>query len=410
LGKPKTPESFWNILWTGFHLLFLDWEPKGRMHIRCGAPLSLKRLMEQSIEKEKNKNRNEIEQHEPNTIQLRTTTSDIVHVVQGIETSQKSITTAIDVASAVQRAIRSSTVVPLTSIIASSILYRAEATGDGRNNPFQATSVDEITADVVDMAALLHQVGGRLGGWAGPPPPSSSRLKRNVVRGLRVLDMVVDSKTKRVTDMANPPQKTLCSPSKRLELSAIRNQWLHLLAFLPYDAAFGGTDEMKECVRNVVTHRYRLYRDTCTTQQTHPCIELTARQSHLLQSAVRSAVEVYAHVGEHLSTQPATSTAAPSVLSSKEIARDIQTSLRGFAHSIDADALALDTLSGAVEWYRKPENKGIATTLKLLREAKVDLQNDNSALRSSPERGEEEDMQIMQTSKSHKSETPLWML
>ena len=168
----------------------------------------------------------------------------IVQVVQGVETFQKSTTTAVHVAAAVQRAIRLSTVVPLTSIIASSILSRMQCNQGTGCYSFQPTPVDEMVQDVVEMVALLHSVGGILGGWTGSSTSSALRMKRNVVRGLRVLDMVVDFKTNTVSDaIEKEPQtnqmapKSLRSPSRRLELSAIRNQWLHLLPSLPYAAA-----------------------------------------------------------------------------------------------------------------------------------------------------------------------------
>jgi 1-acyl-sn-glycerol-3-phosphate acyltransferase len=410
LGKLKTPESFWNIFWTGFKLMFLDWETKGRMHIRCGAPLSLKRLMEQSIEKERLKlsqanggSGSHHDEKENDAVAVikgegqvsfsTKSTTDIVQVLEGMETAEKSITTAIDVASSVQRAVRLSTVVPLTSIVASSILHRIKRVGSNDDKIFKytftETSLDEIVADVVEMAELLHTVGGILGGWAGPPPPSSSRLKRNVVRGLRLLDMVVDMESNMVKDMKeNDKKRQLMSPLKRLEISAIRNQWLHLLSVLPFDSFIDAKNDrcekIRQCVRNVVTHRYRLYE----VHHDHHDIQLSERQTQLLHSAIQSAVEVYVHVGEYLSTQ------TTSNHTNKEIARDIQQFLKPFAYSIEADALAMDTLSGAVDWY----SKNGPDSLDLLIVAKKELGSDQVLKKNTRGGGDAA------------NDTPLWMM
>ena len=100
-------------------------------------------------------------------------------------------------------------------------------------------------------------------------------------------------------------------------------------------------------------------------------------------------------VGEHLvameSTAATTATTATTATSSSiitsllasEVALQVQRSLAKFARTIDADALALDTLKSAVEYFRQHEeerlNSGASSSLvaqlQLLRQVRTLLLN-----------------------------------
>ena len=99
-------------------------------------------------------------------------------------------------------------------------------------------------------------------------------------------------------------------------------------------------------------------------------------------------------VGEHLvameSTAATTATTATTAtssiitsLSASEVALQVQRSLAKFARTIDADALALDTLKSAVEYFQQHEeerlNSGASSSLvaqlQLLRQVRTLLLN-----------------------------------
>ena len=347
LGKKKSVESFWNIAWIGFKLLFSvgGSTNKGKMHVSCGAPLSLKRLLEEGTPE---------------------------HEKTGTKSFTISNLAIFSVASSVQCAIRNITVVPWTSVVAACILSRVHAS----TGALRPTLLNEVVYDVIDMFALLRLVGGKLpnGVLCGRKNVGEKcttkqflKIKKNVIRCLLVLDVAMDTKrgkgAKRAKgakgtakDMTMVYDEKMVSPTRRLELSSIRNQWTHLLSFIPYDQVIDFNNvnaslksdltqvsTLKQCVTAIVSHRYRLDRSNPMVGLT-----LTERQRNVIRAVVHSAFDVYVHVGEYISNVESKN-AINTLLPTKDMAYSIQQLMKP---SSSCDTLALDTLCQSIEYYR----------------------------------------------------------
>jgi hypothetical protein len=254
--------------------------------------------------------------------------------------------------------------------VTASLLSRSSSSTDF----FHGALLDDVVDDVVDTAGMLIGVGGVLpDGVFG----KRRRVERNVHRCLLVLGLFVDKKSKKIESKnKNTGVFLMESPTFRLELSSIRNQWVHLLPSLPYEDVLGVSPDQPlsssviDCMRRVVQHRYRL---RVVPEGGRHSIRLTERQERVLRCVVRSAVEVYVVVGKHLHL----------VLNKAEIEADtsaialrVQRSLAKYARTIDADALALDTLKNAVDYFvegKSSEGVPLAETMALLLQARARL-------------------------------------
>ena len=88
-------------------------------------------------------------------------------------------------------------------------------------------------------------------------------------------------------------------------------------------------------------------------------------------------------VGEHLVAMESTAPTTATTATASEVALQVQRSLAKFARTIDADALALDTLKSAVEYFRQREDErlksgapsSLVAQLELLRQVRTLLLN-----------------------------------
>ena len=170
-------------------------------------------------------------------------------------------------------------------MVAACILSRVHAS----TGALRPTLLNEVVYDVIDMFALLRLVGGKLpnGVLCGRKNVGEKcttkqflKIKKNVIRCLLVLDVAMDTKRGKGAKRAKGAKGTakdltmvydekMVSPTRRLELSSIRNQWTHLLSFIPYDQVIDFNNvnvslksdltqvsTLKQCVTAIVSHRY----------------------------------------------------------------------------------------------------------------------------------------------------------
>ena len=93
-------------------------------------------------------------------------------------------------------------------------------------------------------------------------------------------------------------------------------------------------------------------------------------------------------VGEHLVAMESTAPTTATTATASEVALQVQRSLAKFARTIDADALALDTLKSAVEYFRQREDErlksgapsSLVAQLELLRQVQRSPETNSSAI------------------------------
>jgi 1-acyl-sn-glycerol-3-phosphate acyltransferase len=377
LGKPKVPESFWNIIMTGLKLFLLKpIIPKGRMHVRCGAPLSLKRLLEEGVRQDEEKLPADERRADGNTVAKL-----LPHNAP-----------MVSVACSVQASIRMHSVIPLTAVVAASILARVD------NGVLSSTPLCEVVEDVIDTLSLFGSVGGKIPPDAlvgrnsfNDPCTKKQRAKmtRRVVRCLQVLHL-------NVTDAAEVTDMQMSSPTRRLELSSLRNQCTHLLSFVPYTDLLRQEDLLstdscvllRNCLMKIVSHRYRLNYVEGRGKGRGKGRTMTTRQSKIISAAVCSAMDVYTRVGMHLCMS---SSFTAEKIAPRAVALQVQNSI---ASTASCDSLALDTLSNAVKFYREMEStekimeyvEMSSRALELLRGDREHNQTDVMLMRSETKR------------------------